>query len=60
MSRRPEYTYSPKGNLWVIHKMTYRGRFASGDKVATFHLKEDARRECYRLNGWKYKEQPNE
>lgn len=53
---RPEYTYAPKGSLWVVYKMTYKGGFTSGTKVFESRIKEEARKECYRLNGWKYKE----
>lgn len=53
---RPEYTYSPKGSLWVVYKMTYKGAFTSGTKVFDSQIKEEAKKECYRLNGWKYKE----
>ena len=29
---------------------------ARGDKVGEFPTSEEARKECYRLNGWKYEE----
>lgn len=56
MLRHPEYTYELDSNLWALIRWreVAPGSFV-GKKVATFDLKEDARREVYRLNGWKYK-----
>lgn len=57
MKSQPEYTYRPKGALWAVyHWEYYPDGGAIGTKVAEFQAREDARRECYRLNGWKYTE----
>jgi hypothetical protein len=32
------------------------GSISTADKVDEFPTREEARKECYRLNGWKYKE----
>lgn len=57
MSSRPEYSYRPKGALWVVYRWKDYGNIRTGDKVAEFLTREEARKECYRLNGWKYKEE---
>jgi hypothetical protein len=44
---KPRYTYSPRGRLWAI----YDG--ITKQKVADFVTKEEAKKETYRLNGWK-------
>lgn len=46
---KKRYEYTPRRNGWAVYD-------ESGNKVAEFSTKEEARRECYRLNGWKYKE----
>lgn len=56
MSSQPKYTYSPKGSGWVVYQMEYKGAFTGGTPVANFQKREEARKECYRLNGWTYKE----
>lgn len=56
---KPKYVYRPKGSLWVIYEMIYEGGFASGKKVFESQIKEETKKECYRLNGWKYKEPDN-
>lgn len=56
---RPKYVYRPKGSLWVVYEMEYQGVFTTGTKVFESQSKEEARKECYRLNGWKYKEPDN-
>lgn len=56
MRNRPEYTYRPKGALWVVYRWEYYPGGGTGTKVGEFQNREEARRECYRLNGWKYTE----
>lgn len=59
-----KYGYQPHGRCWAVYLFTtYRQgdtsqayQFTSGDKVAEFLTREEARRETYRLNGWRYKE----
>lgn len=51
---RPEYTYQPKGSRWAVHRWEEFGNISTGSKVAEFPTREEARKECYRLNGWKY------
>lgn len=55
MSSHPEYTYAPKGSSWVVYRWEYSGTVATGTPVYTSFDRERARRECFRLNGWKYK-----
>lgn len=55
----PKYTYGPHGKGWAIYKMTYNGRFVSGDKIDWRSDREEAKKEVYRLNGWTYKESTN-
>lgn len=50
------YEYRPKGKNWVVYHMKRDGSISTGKKVDTFLHEEEARREVYRLNGWKYKE----
>lgn len=59
-----EYRYKPHGRCWAVYLFTtYREGdgpsprlFTTGDKVAEYLTREEARREVYRLNGWRYKE----
>ncbi|WOG19693.1 hypothetical protein [Bacteroides thetaiotaomicron] len=55
-SSQPEYSYAPIYSRWAVYRWTESGNISTGDKVAEFPTHEEARRECYRLNGWKYKE----
>lgn len=51
------YEYRPRGRNWVVlHMKGEPAGSSTGEKVASFLSREEARRECYRLNGWKYKE----
>lgn len=60
-----KYGYRPCGRCWAVYLFTtYRPGngssaklFTTGDKVAEFLTREEARRETYRLNGWRYKEE---
>ena len=54
MSNRPEYTYQPKGSRWAVYQWEKSGNISTGNKVAEFSTREEARKECFRLNGWKY------
>lgn len=50
------YEYRPKGRNWVVYLMKRDAIGSTGQKLDTYLNEEEARRECYRLNGWKYKE----
>ncbi len=55
MKKQPEYTYERDSSVWAIIKWrkSEHGNGFIGQKIATCILKEDARKEVYRLNGWK-------
>ena len=61
---RRAYEYCPRGRNWAVYlRVTYRrgesfppDTFSTGDKVSEFLTREEARREVYRLNGWRYRE----
>lgn len=58
------YGYHPRGRRWAVYHYTAyirdgdkdRKEFSVGDKVSEHSSREEARKEVYRLNGWKYKE----
>lgn len=58
---KTEYRYHPRGRRWAVYKeetcldktLSPPGEFTLGTKVAEFATREEARREVYRLNGWK-------
>jgi hypothetical protein len=50
---KPAYTYCRWRSGYRVDKMTYFPGGSSGEKVAEFFTKEEARAETYRLNGWK-------
>ncbi|WP_455971957.1 hypothetical protein [Bacteroides congonensis] len=56
MNNQPKYSYEPKGNDWVVYEWEYCGNIQSGTKVYESSDREQARKECFRLNGWRYKE----
>lgn len=56
MNNQPKYSYEPKGHKWVVYEWEYCGNTQSGTKVYESSDREQARKECFRLNGWKYKE----
>lgn len=56
MSNRPEFSYELKGRFWVVYHWEYCGNIATGTKVYKSLERESARKECFRLNGWSYKE----
>jgi hypothetical protein len=55
MQPQPEYTIVHRFNRFHIYRWKRRNGSATGSLVATFTEFEDARKELYRLNGWKYK-----
>lgn len=50
------YEYSPQGCTWAVYHFKRTASGWEGTKVDTFLTKEEARRETYRLNGWKLKD----
>ena len=56
MSNQPEYSYKPKGSIWGVYYWKYFGDIATGTKVYESLDRELAKKECFRLNNWKYKE----
>lgn len=58
------YEYAPRGRRWAVClRITYRQGdcfppriFSIGEKVGEYPTREEARREVYRRNGWKYRE----
>ena len=52
----PKYSYAPRRNMWAVYEMEYTGSGSSGIKLEEYPTKEQARKRCYELNGWKYKE----
>jgi hypothetical protein len=53
--KKPKYTYTRNGNTWVIRRWTYTPSGAQGTKVDEKFSEDEAKREVYRLNGWKLK-----
>ena len=61
---RQNYEYCPRGKRWAVYRCTTYSQgsgsslqlSSSGEKIAEFRTKEEARREVYRLNGWHYNE----
>lgn len=53
MSRKPKYTYTPRGHQWAVLSWEYIETASIGTKIATYETREEARNEVYRLNGWK-------
>lgn len=53
--QHPDYTYERHGSVWAIISWR-RGDFGalSGTMIANRATKEEAKKEVYRLNGWKY------
>lgn len=60
-----KYGYCRRGRGWSVYReetwmdkgSSPPGEFTSGTKVGEYPTKEEARREVYRLNGWKMKEE---
>lgn len=52
---QPEFTFERDSTVWAIiqWRKSDHGSGYVGEKIATYILKEDARKEVYRLNGWK-------
>lgn len=45
---------STKGSRWAVYQWEKSGNISTGNKVAEFSTREEARKECFWLNGWKY------
>lgn len=54
--RTQRYEYRPRGRRWAIYLMTYTEHGGTGTKVDEKDTWEEARKEVYRLNGWKFKQ----
>lgn len=54
MKKQPEYTYERYSSLWAVvrWKDAPSGGGQVGERIKTYILKDDARKEVYRLNGW--------
>jgi len=52
---KPEHKFMLHRGLWCVYKMTYSQTGAIGSKLSEYDEWEDAKKETYRLNGWKYK-----
>ena len=52
--KQPEYTYERDSTVWAVIRWTKaeNGSGYRGEKIATYILKSDARKEVFRLNGW--------
>lgn len=57
MKKQPEYSYERNSTIWAVirWRKSATGNGYIGEKIATYILKEDARREVFRLNGWSYR-----
>ncbi|MEL3904425.1 MAG: hypothetical protein P1P63_04870 [Treponemataceae bacterium] len=54
--KQPEYTFQRESGVWaIVHWRKAPNGGYIGEKIATYDLKEDARREVYRLNNWRYR-----
>jgi hypothetical protein len=55
MKKQPEYTYERDSTVWAVirWRKCESGNGYIGEKISTYMLREDARKEVYRLNGWK-------
>lgn len=53
MGEQSEYTYERNGTGWAVYRWAKSEHSGyDGVKVSSHILREDARREVYRLNGW--------
>ncbi len=53
MKKQPEYTYERDSGVWAVVRWSpLQSGGYSGEKIATYMLKSDARKEVFRLNGW--------
>ena len=54
MKIQPEYSFEKDSTVWAVirWKNAENGNGLVGEKIKTFILKDDARKEVYRLNGW--------
>lgn len=55
MKNQPEYSFERDSSIWVVirWRKSESGSGYTGDKIASYTQKDDARKEVYRLNGWK-------
>src|SRR5690554_4448825 len=55
MRKQPEYTFERDATIWAVIKWrkSDTGEGYIGEKVSSHVFKVDARKEVYRLNGWK-------
>lgn len=52
---RPEYRYCPCGRIWAVYRYeTTPDGLETGTKVCSCLTRDEARRETFRLNGWRY------
>jgi hypothetical protein len=52
-----EYYYAPKGRFWGVWQYHDNGNGGGyGIFIKEYKSKDDAKREVYRLNNWKYNE----
>jgi hypothetical protein len=56
----PEYSVRRFRNRYRVIRWQRDGVISVGDAVGEFDTFEDARKEMYRLNGWKYKPKNSE
>ncbi|HBX45537.1 ASCH domain-containing protein [Limibacterium fermenti] len=54
MNQQPEYTFERDGTIWCVlrWRKSENSNGFTGEKVNTFILKEEARKEVFRLNRW--------
>ena len=50
-----KYELNRRGRAFVIYQMEHVGNISTGTPVYRGYEYEEARKELYRLNGWKYK-----
>ena len=49
-----KYELRKRGRAFVVYQMEHEGDISTGTPVYRTSDYEDARKELYRLNGWKY------
>ncbi len=51
----PEFYYQKYRGIWAVYRrLQLPGGGISSSKIESYALREEARREVFRLNGWKY------
>ena len=55
MKKQPEYTIERDATIWAVVKWhkSDTGNGYVGEKISSHVMRKDARKEVYRLNGWK-------